>query len=392
MTRVDGLNIPNLGALMRRGALLVAGLLAPFGYALADTWQLSAFSAQLVPVLATQPAPDDPSVDKIEGWLADMSRAMRQTDYTGTYVHIRGDQIDTTQLQHRYTPAGEQEQLETLNGDPRIVIRHGDSCECQWPARKEVVFGDFPSVRSRLSGDRFAQPAELANNYQIVSLGRSRVAGRACHLIGLVPKDGYRYGYKLCIGEGSHLLLRMSMYNEQGLPIEHDFFTHILPRDARAPTPANDPQWPSIVMGSPKTIPPGFKVVEQPPAEPPKALAADEGWIVSPDLPGYTIKSRVWRQNPATGHPFEHMVVSDGLSTASVFIENMPESKTLDPQAAKYGMNIAVRQEGPVRLTVIGDLPMAAVTQLCKNTVMVKNSAKAQAEQNPLHTPHIEAR
>lgn len=392
MTRVAGLNIQNLGASMRRSALIAAGLLAPFGYALADSWQLSAFSAHLVPVSATPSPPEAPSADEIEGWLTDMSRAMRQTDYTGTYVHIRGDQIDTTQLLHRYTSSGEQEQLETLNGDPRTVIRHGDSCECQWPARKEVVFGDFPSVRSRLSGERFAHPAELADNYQIVSLGHSRVAGMACHLVGLVPKDEYRYGYKLCIGDGSHLLLRMSMYNEQGLPIEHDFFTHILPQNLRAPVSANDPQWPSIVMGSPQTIPPGFKVVEQAPAAPPKALTADEGWIVSPDLPGYRIKSRVWRQNPATGHPFEHMVVSDGLSTASVFIENMPEAKTLDPQAAKYGMNIAVRQAGPVRLTVIGDLPMAAVTQLCKNTVMVKNSSKAQAEQNPLHTPQIEAR
>jgi sigma-E factor negative regulatory protein RseB len=392
MTRVGGFDIRNLRASMRRGALLAVGLLAPFGFVMADSWQLSTFSAHLVPVSATPSAVDAPSADEIEVWLTDMSRAMIQTDYTGTYVHIRGDQIDTTQLLHRYTPAGEQEMLETLNGDPRTVVRHGDSCECQWPARKEVVFGDFPSVRSRLSGERFAHPAELANNYQIMSLGRSRVAGFACHLVGLVPKDGYRYGYKLCIGEGSHLLLRMSMYNEQGLPIEHDFFTHIIPRNMQAPAPANDPKWPSIVMGSPQTIPPGFKVVEQAPAEPPKSLAADEGWIVSPDLPGYTIKSRVWRQNPATGQPFEHMVVSDGLSTASVFIENMPISKTLDPQAAKYGMNIAVRQEGPMRLTVIGDLPMAAVTQLCKNTVMVKNSSKAQAEQNPLHTPQIEAR
>ncbi|MGC8697795.1 MAG: MucB/RseB C-terminal domain-containing protein [Halothiobacillus sp.] len=387
MTRVVGFNIHNSSSLMRRGALLAVSLLAPLSCALADSWQWQAFSLHLLPVSATPSAVEAPSSTEIEAWLTDMSHAMRQTDYTGTYVHIRGDQIDTTQLQHSFAPAGEQERLETLNGDPRTVVRHGDSCECQWPARKEVVFGDFPSVRSRLSGERFAHPAELTNNYQIVSLGRSRVAGLACHLVGLVPKDGYRYGYKLCISEGSHLLLRMSMYNDQGLPIEHDFFTQILPRDA-----VGDAQWPAIVMSSPQTIPPGFKVVEQAPAEPPKSLATDEGWIVSPDLPGYTIKSRVWRQNPATGQPFEHMVVSDGLSTASVFIENMPQSKTLDPQAAKYGMNIAVRQEGPVRITVIGDLPMAAVTQLCKNTMVVKNSPKAQAEQNPLHTPQIEAR
>jgi sigma-E factor negative regulatory protein RseB len=375
---------------LRLAAVLVAGLITPLSSAVADTWQWRTFSAEIVPIAATSEPSDAPSDATIQMWLSAMARTMQATDYAGTYVHIRGDQIDTTQLLHRYTPAGEQEQLLTLNDDPRTVIRHGDACECQWPTRKEVVFGDFPSVRSRLSGERFANAAALTPNYQIVSLGQSRVAGMACHLVGLVPKDGYRYGYKLCIGEHNHLLLRMSMYNEQGLPIEHDFFTQIMPRDALAA--ADAASWPAIVMGSPKTVPPGFKVVEQAPSVPPKPLAAQEGWTVSPDLPGYTVKSRVWRLNPATGHQFEHMIVSDGLSTASVFIENMPISKTLDPQAAKYGMNIAVRQEGSMRVTVIGDLPMAAVTQLCKNTVLVKSSNTAQTEQNPLHTPQTEAR
>ena len=375
---------------LRLAALLAAGLVAPVGSAMADSWQWRAYSAEIIPIAATSEPSDTPAVATIETWLSDMARTMRETDYAGTYVHIRGDQIDTTQLLHRYTSSGDQEQLITLNGDPRTVIRHGDACECQWPMRKEAVFGDFPSVRSRLSGERFAHAATLAPNYQIVSLGHTRVAGLACHLVGLVPKDGYRYGYKLCIGEKNHLLLRMSMYNEQGLPIEHDFFTQIIPRDSL--TAADAAQWPAIVMGSPQSLPPGFKVVEQAPTEPPKPLAADEGWTVSPDLPGYRIKSRVWRLNPATGHQFEHMIVSDGLSTASVFIENMPESKTLDPQAAKYGMNIAVRQEGPMRITVIGDLPMDAVTQLCKSTVRIQDSSTAQTDQNPLHTPQIEAR
>ncbi|HQT44255.1 MAG TPA: MucB/RseB C-terminal domain-containing protein, partial [Halothiobacillus sp.] len=370
--------------------LLAVSLLATVGNAQADSWQFNTFSVHLLQVSDPQ-AQGEPSLETVMDWLAQMTQAMRQTDYAGTYVHIRGDQVDTTRLLHRFTPKGEQEQLETLNGDPHSVVRHGDSCECQWPLRKEVVFGDFPSVRSRLSGERFAHPAELTANYQIVSLGSSRVAGFSCHLVGLVPRDGLRYGYKLCVADQSHLLLRMSMYNEQGLPIEHDFFTAIEPRTASA-TASDSPEWPEIPLGSPQSIPPGFNVVEQPPSMPPKPLAADEGWVVSPDLPGYTIQSRVWRQNPVTHHPFEHMVVSDGLSTASVFIEKMPEPKALDPEAAKYGMNIAVRQVGPVRLTVIGDLPMAAVEQICQNTVLIKNSATERAEQNPLHMPNTEAR
>lgn len=322
--------------------------------------------------------------------LSDMTNAMQKTDYVGTYVHLRGDHIDTTSLAHRATADGQQERLQTLSGEPREVIRHDNHCECEWPLRKEVVFGDFPGVRSRMSGERFAHPEALNANYHIVSLGDSRVADRACQVVGLVPRDRFRYGYKLCVDKESHLLLRMSIYNDQGLPIEHDFFTAIQFRSQGNNAPSED--WPDIPMDSPDAIPPGYKVVERGHGLAAVPLTPEEGWVVSPDLPGYTIKSRVWRTNPVTGHRFEHMVVTDGLSTASVFVEDMPQPKALDPDAAKYGMNIAVRQVGPVRLTVIGDLPMAAVEQICKHTVPAKEANAERGEQNPMLAPNQEAR
>lgn len=362
--------------------------LAAIGTVEANTVESEAFQAQvlLVSDSAVQPLSEPGAIQL----LNEMTQAMRKTDYAGTYVHLRGDQIDTTKLWHRATNNGQQERLQTMNGEPREVIRHGNHCECEWPLRKEVVFGDFPGVRSRLSGERFEQPEALNTNYHIVSLGQSRVADRACRLVGLVPRDQFRYGYKLCIDNESHLLLRMSIYSDQGRPIEHDFFTELHFRPQGDTTPSVD--WPDIPMDAPQTIPPGYKVVERGPAQPSEPLTPEQGWTVSPVLPGYTIKSRVWRTNPVTGHRFEHMVVTDGLSTASVFAEDMPQPKELDPDAAKYGMNIAVRQVGPVRLTVIGDLPMAAVEQICKHTVLAKEANTERGEQNPMLAPSQEAR
>lgn len=322
--------------------------------------------------------------------LSEMTQAMQKTDYVGTYVHLRGDQTDTTKIWHRATANGQQERLQTLSGEPREVVRHGNHCECTWPLRKEVVFGDFPGVRSRLSGERFEHPKALAANYHIARLGLSRVADRTCHLVGLVPRDQFRYGYKLCIDSESHLLLRMSIYNEKGRPIEHDFFTELQFRPQGDATHPDD--WPDIPINTPETIPPGYKVVERKPSVPAEPLSPEQGWVVSPNLPGYTIKSRVWRSNPVTGHRFEHMIVTDGLSTASVFIEDMPQPKALDPDAAKYGMNIAVRQVGPMRLTVIGDLPMTAVEQICKHTLPVKDANAERGERNPMLAPSQEAR
>ncbi|WP_322628508.1 MucB/RseB C-terminal domain-containing protein [Halothiobacillus sp.] len=377
----------NLG----RGVMFAVVIAAGAGGQAACAQGADGFQAEYLRMIADGPVADAAASEPDAlARLAAMTESMRQGNYVGTYVHVRGDQIDTTRIEHLVTESGSQERLITLNGEPREIVRHGAHCECQWPARKEVVFGDFPSVRSRLSGERFAHPDLLAANYRIVGLGVSRVAGRACHLIGLVPRDALRYGYKLCVGDSAHLLLRMSIYNEDGLPIEHDFFTQI----AESEHPADNGQLASdpIPLGTPKTVPPGFKVVEDRHSAPPEPLAVNEGWIVSPDLPGYHIKSRVWRENPVTHHRFEHMIVTDGLSAASVFVEDLPENQGLDPDAAKYGMNIYVRQAGPMRITVIGDLPMAAIKQICLHTVPAKTSAGQESEQNPLHVPGNEAR
>lgn len=372
----------------RVGLLIVLGAVVPGVPAYAAPQGSDAIQVEYLRMVSAQQGGDEASSEpQALALLADMTRAMRQSDYVGTYVHVRGDQIDTTRIEHLSTPNGAQERLTTLNGEPREIIRHGPHCECQWPQRKEVVFGDFPSVRPRLSGERFVDATALTTNYRIVGLGVSRVAGRACHLIGLVPHDALRYGYKLCVGDAAHLLLRMSIYNEDGLPIEHNFFTQLA-----QPGTVTDTVLPPIEMGTPKTVPEGFKVVEDRHVSPPAELSADEGWVVSPELPGYTVKSRVWRENPVTHHRFEHMVITDGLSTASVFVEDIPEKQGLDPDAAKYGMNIYVRQAGSMRVTVIGDLPMAAVKQICLNTVPIKDAVARQSEQNPLHVPGSEVR
>ncbi|WP_407275128.1 MucB/RseB C-terminal domain-containing protein [Halothiobacillus sp. DCM-1] len=370
---------------MQRGLILVslAGLCClNVAVARADSWQVQIAEGQqqvwrLIPVAMVEPEQDSQAM----AWLKAMSDAMRTTDYSGTYVHVRGDEIDTTALWHRAGSAGEQEKLLTLSGESRVVLRQNDHCECQWPDRREIVFGDFPGVRSRLSGLRFSDPQALTAHYRIVSLGTSRVADHACHVVGLVPKDAWRYGYKLCITAHSHLLARMSLYDTRGLPIEHDFFTALN-------IGATDGQsWPDMAPGKPDAVPPGYRIVERPAGVTPQALAPDEGWSVSPLLPGYQIKSRVWRENPVTHQRFEHIIVSDGLSTASVFVEHLPQTKALDPDAAKYGVNIVVRQVGDVRLTVIGDVPMAAVEQICQNTRPVQELPGAQSEQNPLLPP-----
>ena len=332
-------------------------------------------SGALLILFGTSAHAADKAVETVKGstktpvqWLEQMIDAMHHSDFAGTYVHVRGDQIDTMRLTHVINAKGEQERLTAMNGEARDVIRTNAHCECTWPQRHEIVFGDFPGISARLSGTRFGKPEKLVNNYRIVSLGRARVADRPCSLIALVPRDELRYGYKLCIGDKQHLMLRMSIYNEHGMPVEHNFFTEVHMLKEK----------PVLKMDAPNAVPKGYRVVKVDAAGQGKSVADNKGWIVSPLPAGYREKSRIWRHNPVTGNRFEHIVLSDGLSTASVFVEAAPKSKTPRNLASLSGMNMSIRRDGDMRITVIGDMPAATVDMLCKNTHPVAAHAANQ--------------
>ena len=57
--------------------------------------------------------------DNVEMWLEKMNQSIHELTYTGTYVHINNDQIDTMQIVHRADEEGERERLQAFEG---IVI------------------------------------------------------------------------------------------------------------------------------------------------------------------------------------------------------------------------------------------------------------------------------
>lgn len=222
------------------------------------------------------------------------------------------------------------------------------------------MVGDYPNINSRLSGERFESIGRLEDNYRLIDLGGSRVAGVNCNLLAVVPRDDYRYGYKLCIGDQDPLLLRMSIYDEHGRPIEHNQFTQIEPLESVELTFQDE-----LLEGLEadfERIELGGEPVEQAPIR-------QSAWIVDPLPPGFEISSRSWRRNPVTGQYFEHMVITDGLATASVFVEQRDSNAARQVTRTDQGMTMAARSVDNVRITAIGDVPSAMVESLVENTV-----------------------
>src|SRR5258708_174294 len=135
-------------------------------------------------------------------------QAAQQQNYEGAFVHQRGAFVQSSRIAHYATRNdGEFEQLESLDGKPRKMLRHNDELYTFVPERHLCV------VEKRQNKDSF--PALLAASsdqvltvYEPKLLGNDRVAGIDSQVIELDPKDAYRHAYKLWADTKTGLLLR----------------------------------------------------------------------------------------------------------------------------------------------------------------------------------------
>ena len=151
-------------------------------------------SALLLGVATAAPAAAAGGPDSADGleWVNRMASASRRVNYVGTFVYQNSRQSETSKIAHFVNAAGgEIEKLETLDGPPREVIRTNDQVTCYLPDTKTVIVERrvprrFPALfPERLTG--------IPESYDVRVAGEERVAGLACKVVVLKPKDKLRY-------------------------------------------------------------------------------------------------------------------------------------------------------------------------------------------------------
>lgn len=301
--------------------------------------------------------------------IEQMITAMESQNYSGRYFRVRGDQIEVMELTQRYIDNTRHEYLHSLNGPSKIVRRAGTDCECIWPERGEALVGELAHLSSRLSGARFAALDEHSP-YRFVGLGRYRIAGHHCQQIAIVPEDALRYGYKICIGEQVPLLLRMSLYEQTGTPIEHNQFSHVFIDDQQMIATVAEDQLP--LVGA-EALAADYEVHT--------AAAVDADDFDPIDTPrfgvhnppaGFEISSYARRTDPSGEQQFDHIVVSDGLATVSLFIEQQGQVRERRLNPGSPGMHMAQRSKDDRHITAIGDVPQDTVDLLVDSVVRVE--------------------
>lgn len=307
--------------------------------------------AALLPLPAASAGLD--KSNQMRDWLERMGQALRTRNYQGTFVYVHEGQIDTMEIVHRFGPDGEKERLVSLNGSGREVVRDNGLVKCILPDSKSVL------VERRATSAPFPRalaekPIRLGQYYEFVDMGHARIIGRLCKVIGVLPKDRYRYGYRLCLDRETALPLKTELVTDDGRIIEQVMFTALTFPNS-IPDAALEPR----VSGA------GYRWHVR--AETRRATDAvpmvDLKWDPRALPSGFRLTVREVQAND--GRPVQHVVFSDGLAAVSVFAEPVngkePEAGGL---AELGGVNVFGRVVGGHLITVVGEVPVDTVRQI----------------------------
>jgi sigma-E factor negative regulatory protein RseB len=301
-----------------------------------------------------------------QGWLRTIQSAAKAQSYSGTFVYQQGSQVRTSRITHVVDGGNEFEKLEILDGKPREYIRSNDEVVYYIPeahtllVEKRVTQDVFPAILA-------ASPSEIAAYYTMRKAETGRVAGFECQSVVLEPKDRFRYGYKFWAEKNSGLLLRAQTLNDNNEVVEQIAFTQIaignIDRNRARPSFPETNGWrvENSVMssGAPsgwsvKNIPPGFRKISEV-----KRLVSD--------TPAASAGSGGSAQNlQASKREVIQIVYSDGLAAISVFVEPGSHSKT-EGSMQQGALNIIGRRQGDFWLTIVGEVPLAAIRQVANS-------------------------
>ncbi|MBI3731048.1 MAG: MucB/RseB C-terminal domain-containing protein [Burkholderiales bacterium] len=307
------------------------------------------------------PAAAQDTVDdkrEVHSVLRKMQASAQKLNYSGTFVYQQASQIRTSRITHVLDGNNELEKLEILDGQPREYLRKNEEVTCYLPESKTLQVEKnatqevFPALLT-------SNAQSLPDSYAIKKAELSRVAGIDCQTYLLDPRDGFRYGYRLCVEKNSGLLLRAQTVNTKNEVIEQIAFTQLtvgdIDKQRVKPTFQNTAQWQveNLTVQSNihsgwivKSLPTGFKKTREM-----KRLIPAAGNAKNSD--GTAIKS----------HQVIQMIFSDGLAAISVFIEPDSENRT-EGSLQQGAMTIMGKRHAEYWLTVVGEVPASAIRQV----------------------------
>ena len=335
---------------------------------------VAAWADGSAPLDAFSPTPNQTP----EALLQRMTEAQRVVEYEGTLVYLHGGELSTLRIAHRIDNGISHESLLALSGPIRAVARNERDVTCMLSGSQSfsVPRAHHGSALLRAAPHEFDR---IRQHYLLHTLGQSRVAGRDTDVIGIVPLDTYRYGYRFFVDRETGLPLKIDLMDDTAEPIEQVMFTsvEIFPNDATdhaRDSIVAEPGSPAVPAPSSVSDVAGWRLTAMPPGFEVVATAtqpsASEGPGRMSDRPSERLLGRTADNQPgeqASAGPaatqdgieatiVQHLVVSDGVATASVYVESGAEG-ALDGAMRMGATTVVGSRIGAHHATVVGEVP-----------------------------------
>lgn len=292
-----------------------------------------------------------------------MQQAMKLLNYEGTVAFLRNGKLNTLKYYHAASGGWDQERLVSLNSPLHEIIRDADKVSCFLSASSKVIVDHRPSARSFLV-DLPDKLEGLDKFYRFEFSGEEQVAMLTSYVLNILPKDDYRYARRIWVEKRQYLPLKVEVYDHANKIIEQVVFTDL---QLKASLPVVDADAASVgreIQHIHKRSPDSF----------------DKARFDLGQVPGGFYKQFfIQMAMRDAAMPVEHLLLTDGFSSVSVYLENKNEKVELGPHSSG-SVNAFSRILGDYLVTVMGEVP-AATVQFIAEGVKLRDGDKRGSQE-----------
>ncbi len=288
-----------------------------------------------------------PGSRSVNEWLSRMHEASRQRAYIGTLVVSAGASMSASKIWHVCDGTEQMERVDTLTGPPRTTVRRNNHVITFEPETRTALVEKRDSLG--LFPELLRTPSNLIPQfYQAREVGIQRVAGHLADMVEILPRDEWRFGYRIWSEQQTGLVVKLQTLGEQGAVLEQVAFSEL-----QLDAPVSMDKLKKLMKNTR-----GYEV-HKPALK--KTTPEAEGWRLKEPIPGFTAMSCHTRETGASQAPGEapmQWVFSDGLASVSLFVEPFDAQRHTQESVAVVGATHSVsRRVGEHWLTVMGEVP-----------------------------------
>ncbi|MEA3410315.1 MAG: MucB/RseB C-terminal domain-containing protein [Pseudomonadota bacterium] len=290
----------------------------------------------------------------VKHWLERAGRAIETLNYEGTVVVTHGDDVDSFEVLHSHEAGVTRERVISLNGETREINRRGDLVSCALSGTRFIVVD--PGRKGRGLPSTISSDLDELDAYYAFSVAEvDRVADRSCRLVRILPRDDFRFGYEICSDERTGIPLKSVMVDRRGGVVEQSMVTSLVVHEKPIPVSrfqADGDGATAISTESQDRVMDEFETG-----------APDAAWSIDKMPPGFQITENVRYPLTADSEPVQHMVLSDGMATVSVFIADPGAGEAVFEGMTESGaMHAFARVLDGRQITVVGEVPNETVS------------------------------